>query len=57
MSRVTGTRSLAILLAEARHIVSGIDVAAGMVARARDKAAAAGVDAEFEARSDVDFPK
>jgi ubiquinone/menaquinone biosynthesis C-methylase UbiE len=43
-----GTGSLAILLAEAGHIVSGIDVAAGMVTRARDKAAAAGVDAEFE---------
>jgi SAM-dependent methyltransferase len=43
-----GTGSLAILLAEAGHIVSGIDVAVGMVTRARDKAAAAGVDAEFE---------
>jgi ubiquinone/menaquinone biosynthesis C-methylase UbiE len=43
-----GTGSLAILLADAGHIVSGIDVAGRMVSRARDKAGAAGVDAEFE---------
>lgn len=43
-----GTGSLAVLLAEAGHVVSGIDVAAGMITRARAKAAAAGVDAEFE---------
>jgi SAM-dependent methyltransferase len=43
-----GTGSLAILLGEAGHTVSGIDVAAGMISRAREKAAAAGVDAEFE---------
>jgi SAM-dependent methyltransferase len=43
-----GTGSLAILLADAGHIVSGIDVAGRMVSRARDKAAAAGVDAHFE---------
>jgi SAM-dependent methyltransferase len=43
-----GTGSLAILLAQAGHIVSGIDVAEGMVARARAKAAEAGIDADFE---------
>lgn len=43
-----GTGSLAILLAEAGHIVSGVDVAAGMITRARAKVAAAGVDADFE---------
>lgn len=43
-----GTGSLAILLAEAGHTVSGVDVAAGMITRARAKAAAAGVDADFE---------
>jgi SAM-dependent methyltransferase len=43
-----GTGSLAILLAQAGHIVSGIDVSGGMIARARDKAAAAGVDPEFD---------
>ena len=42
-----GTGSLAVLLAEAGHTVSGIDVAAGMITRARDKAAAAGVVADF----------
>ena len=43
-----GTGSLAVLLAEAGHVVSGIDVAAGMIARARTKATAARVDAKFE---------
>ena len=43
-----GTGSLAVLLAEGGHTVSGIDVAPGMVTRAREKAAAAGVDAEFQ---------
>jgi SAM-dependent methyltransferase len=43
-----GTGSLAILLGDAGHSVSGIDVAPGMVTRARDKAAAAGVDADFQ---------
>jgi ubiquinone/menaquinone biosynthesis C-methylase UbiE len=43
-----GTGSLAVLLAQAGHKVSGIDVAAGMVTRARDKAAALGVEADFE---------
>jgi SAM-dependent methyltransferase len=43
-----GTGSLAILLAQAGHIVSGIDVAEGMVTRARAKAADAGIDADFE---------
>jgi ubiquinone/menaquinone biosynthesis C-methylase UbiE len=43
-----GTGSLAILLAEAGHIVSGVDVAAGMITRARAKVAAARVDADFE---------
>jgi len=43
-----GTGSLATLLGEAGHMVSGIDVAASMVTRARVKAAAAGVNADFE---------
>jgi SAM-dependent methyltransferase len=43
-----GTGSLAVLLAEGGHMVRGLDVAAGMVTRAREKAVAAGVDAEFE---------
>jgi SAM-dependent methyltransferase len=43
-----GTGSLAILLAQTGHIVSGIDVAEAMVARARAKAAEAGIDADFE---------
>ena len=43
-----GTGSLAVLLAESGHTVSGIDVAPGMVTRARAKAAAAGVDVEFQ---------
>ena len=42
-----GTGSLAVLLAEAGYDVSGLDVAAGMVTRARAKAAAAGVQADF----------
>jgi SAM-dependent methyltransferase len=42
-----GTGSLSVLLAEAGHEVSGIDLAPRMVERARAKAAAAGVDAEF----------
>jgi len=43
-----GTGSLAILLAEAGHVVNGVDVAAGMITLARAKAAAAGVAADFE---------
>lgn len=43
-----GTGSLAVLVAEAGHVVSGVDVAAGMITRARGKAAAAGVHADFE---------
>jgi SAM-dependent methyltransferase len=43
-----GTGSLAALLSEAGHVVSGMDVAAGMITRARAKAADAGVDVDFE---------
>ena len=42
-----GTGSLAILLAQEGHIVSGIDVAEGMISRARAKAADAGIEADF----------
>ena len=42
-----GTGSVAVLLAEAGHHVSGLDVAPAMVVRARAKAARAGVDIEF----------
>jgi SAM-dependent methyltransferase len=43
-----GTGSLAVLLGDAGHTVSGIDVSAAMIKRAREKAIAAGVDADFE---------
>jgi SAM-dependent methyltransferase len=43
-----GTGSLAVLLGEAGYRVSGIDLAPGMVQRARAKGVAAGVDADFE---------
>jgi len=43
-----GTGGLAVLLGEAGYRVSGIDVAPGMVQRARAKAVAAGIDADFE---------
>jgi SAM-dependent methyltransferase len=42
-----GTGSLAVLLARAGHRVTGVDLAARMVERARAKAAAAGVEARF----------
>jgi SAM-dependent methyltransferase len=42
-----GTGTLSVLLSEAGYCVSGIDVAPGMVQRARAKAVAAGVDADF----------
>jgi SAM-dependent methyltransferase len=42
-----GTGSLAVLLAEAGHDVLGVDFAPAMVARARAKAAAAGLTVEF----------
>jgi SAM-dependent methyltransferase len=42
-----GTGTLAVLLGEAGYGVSGIDLAPGMVRRARAKAVAAGVDADF----------
>ena len=38
-----GTGSLAVLLAEAGYTMTGIDVSAGMIERARDKAAAKGL--------------
>ena len=42
-----GTGTLAVLLAQAGHDVRGVDLSDAMVAAARDKAAAAGVTAEF----------
>jgi ubiquinone/menaquinone biosynthesis C-methylase UbiE len=42
-----GTGSLAVLLAEAGHDVAGVDLAVGMVQRARTKASIANVSAEF----------
>ncbi|EST37513.1 hypothetical protein N566_12615 [Streptomycetaceae bacterium MP113-05] len=42
-----GTGSLAMLLAEAGHLVTGVDAAPGMVWRARAKTEAAGVRARF----------
>ena len=43
----TGTGSLAILAAELGHTVSGIDLSEGMLARAKQKAAALGVSIAF----------
>jgi len=43
----SGTGTLAVLLAEAGHSVSGVDVSPRMVAAARAKAASAGVAAQF----------
>ena len=43
----SGTGTLAVLLGQARHRVSGIDLSPRMVDAARTKAAAAGVPAEF----------
>lgn len=42
-----GTGSLAVLLGEAGHVVTGVDAAGEMVRRARAKAEAAGVRARF----------
>ncbi|THA25523.1 class I SAM-dependent methyltransferase [Streptomyces sp. RKND-216] len=42
-----GTGSLSLLLAEAGHVVTGVDAASGMVWRAREKAETAGVRARF----------
>ncbi|CAL9294264.1 MULTISPECIES: class I SAM-dependent methyltransferase [unclassified Streptomyces] len=42
-----GTGSLALLLAEDGHRVTGVDLAPGMVARAEEKFAAAGVPGRF----------
>lgn len=42
-----GTGSLSLLLAEAGHLVTGVDAAPGMVWRARAKAESAGVRARF----------
>ncbi|WP_394615841.1 class I SAM-dependent DNA methyltransferase [Lentzea sp. JNUCC 0626] len=42
-----GTGSLSVLLAQAGHRVSGVDLSGRMVAAARAKAKAAGVEAEF----------
>ncbi|MBJ7452284.1 MAG: class I SAM-dependent methyltransferase [Blastococcus sp.] len=43
----SGTGTLAVLLAEAGHTVSGVDIAPRMVAAARAKAGSAGVAAHF----------
>jgi SAM-dependent methyltransferase len=43
-----GTGSVSVLLAEMGHVVCGIDVSPAMVARARAKAAAYGVEPEFD---------
>lgn len=43
----SGTGTLAVLLGQAGHSVSGIDIAPRMVAAAREKATSAGVAAEF----------
>jgi ubiquinone/menaquinone biosynthesis C-methylase UbiE len=43
----TGTGSLAIIAAELGHTVSGVDLSEGMLARAKDKASAAGVSIAF----------
>lgn len=50
-----GTGSLSVLLAEAGHAVHGLDFSAQMVAAARAKAAAAGVDVEFR-QGDAGLP-
>jgi SAM-dependent methyltransferase len=42
-----GTGSLAVLLADVGYTVSGIDLSAGMIKRARDKAAAEGLTVDF----------
>lgn len=51
-----GTGTLTVLLAQAGHELSGIDIAPGMVSRARTKAAAAGVNAELEVADAADPP-
>jgi ubiquinone/menaquinone biosynthesis C-methylase UbiE len=43
----TGTGALALLAAELGHEVTGMDLSAGMLAKARDKAAAAGLEVSF----------
>jgi SAM-dependent methyltransferase len=42
-----GTGSLSLLMAEAGHHVSGLDISPAMVASAREKVAVAGLDAEL----------
>ena len=51
-----GTGSLACLLAQEGYAVRGVDLAPRMVAAARAKAAAAGVDATFEVGDAADPP-
>lgn len=50
-----GTGSVAVLLSEAGHQVRGMDLSARMVAAASAKAAAAGLDVEFQ-QGDAAFP-
>jgi 2-polyprenyl-3-methyl-5-hydroxy-6-metoxy-1,4-benzoquinol methylase len=51
-----GTGTLAALLGEAGYRVSGIDLASGRVERARAKALAAGVRADFEVADAMEPP-
>lgn len=51
-----GTGTLTVLLAQAGHELSGIDIAPAMVSRARAKAAAAGVDVQLEVADAADPP-
>lgn len=43
----TGTGALALLAAELGHEVTGVDMSAGMLAKAREKAASAGLEVSF----------
>jgi ubiquinone/menaquinone biosynthesis C-methylase UbiE len=43
----TGTGALALLAAELGHEVTGVDISAGMLTKAREKAASAGLDVSF----------
>lgn len=51
-----GTGSLAVLLAQAGHVVHGVDLSARMVAAAEEKARAVGVPAEFRQGDAADPP-
>ncbi|EOD65707.1 class I SAM-dependent methyltransferase [Amycolatopsis vancoresmycina] len=51
-----GTGSLAILAAQAGHLVHGVDLSRGMLAVAAEKAVAAGVEVDFRAGDAADPP-